>query len=228
MRQLTSLIIRDGDIPALLHLRAYPSLVIMYVASIATTSRRDFVPMLGLVASASVRDRFESPESTGLARFTNVRAVVEGAEPLASALALSDNGTDVTLEIINGLGEKKIGGRHTPMSDHLHSLLRELFRDELADDAEYATAFDRAEVMLDALAADTSAQRGWAGGFGRYTWRNKHSSTPVELQMLDELTQQCEACGPILDGLFGRSVDRAISAFESVKVHAEMVRRQQW
>jgi len=228
MSQLTPLIVMDDGIPALLHLRAYPSLVLMYVATISSSSRRNFVPMLGLVTSPSVRDRFDSTKAIRLPRFTNVRAVAEGAEPLASALALSDDGTEVTPELIAGLAEKKIGGPHTPMSDHLHSLLRELFRDELADDRDYADAFDRAEVMLDAIAADTSKQSGWAGGFGRYTWRHKHAADPVEVQMLKELTEQREGWGPLLDGLFGRSVDRAISAFESVKETAEMVRRQQW
>ncbi|WP_167550870.1 toll/interleukin-1 receptor domain-containing protein [Cryobacterium arcticum] len=232
MRQFTSQIVRGNGNAALINLRAYPALVLLYVSSIASTSRDNYVPILGLVVTPTIRDQYNSRESIPLVQYTNVRSVAQDVEPIASALAMADDGTEVLPALIEGLVSKAVGGRLTPISDHLHTLLRDLFRDELPDQRDYSDVFDRAEVLLDALVADAAAQHdratGWAGGYGRYTWRHRHVDMPVEAQMLADVISQGEAWRPILDGLFGGSVERATAALESVKTTAARVRSQHW
>ena len=232
MRQLTSQISKSGGNKALLNLRAYPTLILMYVASIASLTRHNYSPLRGLVEEPTVRDRHNSEVAVSIAMHTNVRAVAEGVEPLASALAMSDDGTVTTTELVEGLVAKTIGNRHTPMSDHLHKLLRDLFLDELSDDRDYADKFDRAEVLLDMIATDQSKQSGrfgnFAGGYGRYTWRNRHVEAPVEAKMLAELVEKQGSWGPLVDGLFGGDVNRAVTALETVAETAARVRNQLW
>jgi hypothetical protein len=164
--------------------------------------------------------------------YVNARSVVNDVEPLASALAMADDGREIDDELIDGLVAKSIGRRHTPISDHLHHLLRDLFRDEMGDDTDYADVFDRAEVILDAIASDMAKQLGrWSsgrGGYGRYTWRYNHSDNPVESRMLTEAEEQGEAWAPVLDGLFGGSSDRAIAALKTVSSIAARIRSEQW
>ncbi len=232
MRRFTGRAPAGSGTPALLNLRTYPTLALMYVAMIAGTSRENYSPIRGFIEAPTVRDRHNPSKSVGISLLTNIRSVAEGIEPIASALAMADDGTAVTSELIEGLVAKSIGNRHTPMSDHLHGVLRDLFRDDFPDDTDYADAFDRAEVLLDAIATDESKRSGrfgnWAGGYGRYTWRHQHVESPVEALMLAELIEKRDSWGPLVDGLFGGSVDRALAAMENVRDTAAQLRNQRW
>lgn len=232
MRNFTARPRRDAGLAPLVNLRGYPGLLVIYVAAIASTSRRNYVPLQAFVCEPTLRDDFDNREHVPMLLSTNVRAVASDADAIASALALSDDGREINDELIQGLVGKQIGGRHTPLSDHLHSILRDLFRDEFSDDREFSDAFDRAEVLLDALSVDAAEQsgksRGWRGGYGRYTWRNKDAHVPVETRMLNKLNEQAAGWAPVLDGLFGGSVDRAKAALELVSKNALQVRSGQW
>jgi hypothetical protein len=232
MRLVASQVVGGDGNQVLLRLRAYPSLILMYVACIAGVSRGNYSPLLGLISAVNVKHASGANGSVKLVLFTNVRAVAENVESFASALAKADEGEEITSELIEGLATKSIGGRLTPISDHLRQLLKGLFRDDFADERDYDAAFDQAEVLLDAIVLDQAKENGrftsWAGGFGSYTWRHRHSEHPVELQMRAELDESGDAWPPLLDGLFFRDKDRASAALLRVNEVAAEVRQRHW
>ncbi|MBB2975106.1 hypothetical protein FHX49_000647 [Microbacterium endophyticum] len=231
MGLLTARMIETDGLPVLVRLRSYPALILMYVVAIASVSRENYSPLHAFAVSPTVRDRFDPKIKVPLVRQVNVQSVGRDVEVLASALGLIDDGRSVNDETITGLAEKRIGGRFTPMSDHLHALLRDLFADTLSEDADFADAFDQAEVLLDALANDAALQGqqryGNRGGFGRYTWRHKHAEKPVEALMLEQVERLGAAWGPVASGLFGGDSARAIEALKVVNEYASDVRRRQ-
>ena len=143
---------------------------------------------------------------------------------------MSDEGREIDDTLIEGLVGGSVATRYTPMSDHIHHLLRDLFSDDYPDEDDYADAFDRAEVLLDALAFDASKQANYSGhgGYGRYTWRYKHDDNPIEKRILAELERDQQGWPPLLDGLFGSSVGRAAAALERVSESAAQHRQHQW
>ncbi len=221
-------------VPALVDLRGYPALVLMYTVALASVLRENYGPLHGSAVLPRVHGRstLGASRTDPLVAAVDVRSVAfDGSGPIATALAMSDSGTEVT----DGLLEKLSRGnpRHTPMSDHLHSYLRPFFETELTRDQEWDEAFERAEVLLDALATDVEAQSSTRsfrtpGGYGRYTWRFLHSDLPLEKQILSEVERDQEKWPPVAAGLFGGQAARAIAALSAISEIAEMVRRKQW
>lgn len=234
MGRLTPRLDISATVVALAELRGYPVLVLMYVVAIASEARHNYAPMRSFVATPRVRSTHRPGHTNPLPLQINARSIVEDVEPFASALALSDDGVEITDGVITELVEKRRGARFTPLSDHLHAFLRELFRGEVAADSEYDQIFDRAEVLLDAVAMDASNDDdGWygaQGGYGRYTWRHRRGYRGVEApeaSMLTDARKHGDAWGPVVAGLFGGSGDRAVSALTRVVEIAESVRRSQ-
>lgn len=98
-------------------------------------------------------------------------------------------------------------------------------------DADYADAFDRLEVLLDAVSEDARAESehfyGPHGGYGRYTWRSGRYGEGIERVMLDEAQEQGAGWTPLLGGLFGGDSARAVAALEKVGEMVTHIRRQQ-
>ncbi len=227
MAQLTPRIGRAAGVPALTALRGYPALLIMYVAAIAAVERDNYSPLNGFVARPVVRSEFTRVDRIPLSYQVDVRSVVPDVKYLASALALEDAGELVDAAIVEALARRG-GGRRTPMSDHLHHFLRGLFEDEFPTSTDYDEAFDRAEILLDAIATDAATQlglgMGGAGGYGRYTWRHEYAQTPPEAAMRAEA--EAPTWLPMSAGLFGASSDRATAALERVVQNAAAYRRE--
>jgi hypothetical protein len=221
-------------IPALVQLRGYPALLLLYVVAIAAVLRDNYGPLHGVASLPRVRIRpgVGSSSSDPLIAAVDVSSIVaDGINPIASALAMSDEGTEVTDELVERL--MRGGGRHTPMSDHLHAVLRSVFISEVDHDGEWDSVFDRAEVLLDALTTDADAQEGrhrfgYSGGFGRYTWRYKHDELPIEKRVLSELERDGDRWLPISAGLFGGQTDRASAALSAVVEAAGTIRNGRW
>jgi hypothetical protein len=216
-------------VPALVQLRGYPALVLLYTVALASVLRDNYGPLLGVATLPRVRIRpgYSGRNSDPLVAALSVSSVVaDGLGPIASALALSDDGAEITEELIERL---RRGGRYTPMSDHLHALLRPIFVSEVDRDDEWDDVFDRTEVVLDALAIDAAAQDRTsrypnAGGFGRYASRYKYVDEPIEKQVLAELESDGEGWPPVAAGLFGRVPARGVAALSSVVETAAQIR----
>lgn len=207
----------------------YPALVLAYVCGLAAMSKRNYSLLRAATEDADVtvygtRTPFVATAGAG--------SVVGDYPWLGSLLCQLDDGAEITDELVNGLTHGTIGGRYTPISDHIYTLLAPLFRDDFVSDEDYADAFDRVEVLLDAIGADTRAQvdgfRGGRSGYGRYTWRHRDGETPPELGMLTDLQAAGAGWTPLLGGMFGGNVERATHALEVVGENAMYFRERRW
>lgn len=139
---------RSGNM-ALLQLREYPLVLSSYIASISAISRANYGALRAFVADPEIR------ATTGkipIVLHTNPRLVVADVEWIASSLCLAtDKGVDLDETLVSGIRTGRVGRRHTPMSDHIFSLLEPVFSGHFGDEDEYAEAFDRAEVFMDLM-----------------------------------------------------------------------------
>ncbi len=206
----------------------YPAVTLTYVAAVSATIKRNYGMLRAAIVDATVVEH--NVGAPFIAR-SGAGSVAGNWQSAASLLCLMDDGQEPTLELAQDLLDRKIGKRFTPVSDHLYSLLAPLYRDLIGSDADYADVFDRAEILLDAIAADAklSIEGIWGGygGYGRYTWRHKHSSNPPEAVMRGEAEAAGAGWTPLLNGLFGGSSERAIAALDAVSDYASHLRKNQ-
>ena len=204
----------------------YPTLVLTYLCAISAESKRNYGALRAATSDAVVKtlqNRVPFIATAG-------SQTIPGNWPwLASLLCKEDENIPIDSELIEGLKTGRIGARFTPISDHIHSLLAPIFVDQFSSDEDYAEAFDRVEVMLDAIAADVRLQKtdfyGGRGGYGRYTYRYRYTETPVEKAMLEDAQAAGSGWTPLLGGLFGGDSGRAIAALEQVVENAAYIRR---
>lgn len=151
---------------------------------------------------------------------------------LGTLLCREDEDKPMSDEALEALLTSNGGHRYTPISDHLFTVLAPLFRGQFASDSDYANAFDRAEVLLDAVSEDARQQKdtyyGSHGGYGRYTWRHRHRDDGPEVVMLQEVRAHGAGWTPLLGGLFEGDEARAIAAFEAVGDLAGRLRSSRW
>ena len=107
---------------------------------------------------------------------------------------------------------------YTPLSDDLHNLLRERFRELIPDDAEYTEVFDRFECLLSLTQADWSLTNKGRAQFskGSFGWRGKHSDRPTLSMLTQELASQQGDWPPLAAGMFAGSLTRANAALSAV------------
>ncbi len=212
------------DLLRLAHI--YPALVLTYVCALSAESKRNYGMFRGATSDAIVKtlnNRVPFLATAG-------SQTIPGNWPwLASLLCKEDENIPIDDDLIEALKAGRVGGRYTPISDHIHSLLAPLFVDQFSSDEDYSEAFDRVEVLFDAIAADTRLQKtdfyGGRGGYGRYTYRYRYTDTPVEKVMLEDSKTAGAGWTPLLGGLFGNDSDRAIAALEQVVDNAGYIRR---
>ena len=208
----------DGT-PALTTLRGYPALRLLYCTALASVQRDNFAPLVGIAVLQRLKQRPGLGASfEPLLVSLDARSVVE-MEALGSALAIADDGTELTDDQIESFYQG--AGRRTPMSDHLFVTLRAEFASEFDYEEEWEALFDRTEVLLDALAIDAQSQDDSRryfniGGYGRYTWRYRHSDSPIEKGLLAEIEREGERWPPVAAGLFGGQVERATKALTTL------------
>ena len=209
----------------------YPAVALTYVVTLAGMVKQNYATVRAAVDDAAVSTPFGRAVVPFIA-MSGANSVEGNWRSVASLLCLADDGKPMDQAAAEGLLKKTIGARHTPISDHLFSLLAPLFHDQFQSDNAYADAFDRAEVLLDAVAADTRLTNqkfyGGNGGYGRYTWRHRHSDAAPEVVMLAELEAAGAGWTPLMSGLFGGEVDRAKAALENVIEMAKYIRQKQW
>jgi len=226
----TTTVVREGH-KLLVSLRDYPLTVLLYAAVVAAVAKRNFDTLVAFASAPEIRlegGRVPVAQHTG-PRF------IEGDFPwIASALALSKDGNRVVdEELVEGLKSRRIGARHTPMSDYLYGQLKPIFADYFPDERDYADAFDLAEIYLDLISEDAQEERaknywGPSGGYGRYTWRHKHSDNPPEVGLKAAMDSVGQGWSPLVAGLFDGSVQRASKAFDRVAEVAASIRKSQW
>jgi hypothetical protein len=210
---------------SLLDLRAYPRIIALYAAGLGAISRNRYSALNAVTVKAKYRDR-ERNRTVPVVEVCNTRLPFNTAPFLASAVAIStERGhiSDSDIEAISR-GAKLI--RYTPVSDDLHTRLRETLKPIIRDDEEYSEIFDRLEVLLGVIAEDTAIQEKTADGHlaggwvGRYIWRTPYSNGAFP-QVFEEFHKQQASWAPFGAGVFDGSPERAEAAFSAMKEKVE-------
>lgn len=215
------------DLFRLSHL--YPTLVLTYCVALSAESKRNYGTFRAATNDAVVKTLQNRVPFISTAGSQTISA---NWQWLASLLCKEDENIPIDDDLIEAFKAGRIGARYTPISDHIHSLLAPLFVDQFTSDEDYSEAFDRVEVLFDAIAADTRLQKddfyGGRGGYGRYTYRYRDTDAPVEMVMLDDARTAGAGWTPLLGGLFGGDPGRAQAALEQVVDNASHLRRGRW
>ena len=215
-------------------LRWFPVLAVVYTGALAALHQRNYTALRSIAVDARVRDPMDG-RVPFIARAHPWRPFSR-FEVVPQLLAFRASGVELNRELAEELIAGSRGKRYTPVSDYLHDMLRNKFRTDLPDDAEYSELFDRAEALLALIAIDADShlrrERTYFDGpyFGRFTWREQymHGDGGVAGSLARELSHQGEQWGPLRAGLFGGSLERATVALQAFRTGADEARRHRW
>ena len=220
----------EGGQTALLSLRAYPRVMVMYAGALGSVARDQYRSLRAITVDAKFRDQGNEVPVIGVSNpwipFSEISFV-------ASALAIQTDGTPVSDEDIEALRQGRKGVRLSPISDDLHCRLREILRPTVRDDDDYDEIFDRVEVLLGVIAEDAASQQKAAGYYlpdgwtGRYTWRSRFAPGGTFGKIRNEFLSQKSSWPPLTAGLFGGSTERANEAFKVMQDAVDRA-RQRW
>ncbi|RXZ51814.1 toll/interleukin-1 receptor domain-containing protein [Agromyces binzhouensis] len=209
----------------------YPALVATFVAAVGSVAKQNYSMLRA--ATSDVRVATTSARQIPFVLTSGSQSVIgiDTWSALGTLLCVEDDGGSLTAEQIESMVSTRGGRRHTPISDHLFTVMAPIYRQHFASDADFADAFDRVEILLDAISEDARAQGeyyGPHGGYGRYTWRHRNSDIAPEVAMLEEVKAQGAGWTPLLHGLFGGDPDRASAALSRVGDLAAHIRSRLW
>jgi len=210
------------------HSHEYPALILTYTAGLAAITKNDFANFRAATVDAVVTLReVRLPFIAQSGGF----AVVE-QDWIGSAFVRASAGGEVADEVLEGLRTRRIGSLHTPISDRIYTLLAPVFQDNFVSDDDYAQAFDRVEILFDAIAEDTRITiapfHGGQRGYGRYTWRHRYGDTAPEQDVRAELLGASKGWTPLLAGMFGGDLERAKAALDAVCDNAQYFRSKRY
>jgi hypothetical protein len=204
----------------LLDAREIPLQILLYSTGLAALHRSRFGTLKSVLLDAKFR---RNGLTTPIVGMINPGFKFQGYEVVAQLLAggvkLESMSTEDFNEWLNG----RVGRRYTPHSDWLELQVREAFRESIHSDDDFRDLFDRFEYLASALIMDGVIHNAIPSAFhsspifGCYLWRNRRRAAPVDLQMLEEIANEGENWPPLLAGLFGSKVNRAIEAFARVR-----------
>lgn len=192
-------------------------MVLTYVCALAAESKRNYGMLRAATADVVVT---ELGKRSPFITLSGSQSVTSNWNWLGSIVYSEDENEPVEDNLIAAFAADRAPVRCTPISDHIYTLLAPLFTEQFVSDDEYAEAFDRVEVIFDAVTADFRIQNGGfyggGGGYGRYTYRYQYTDIPVEKAMLEDARAAGAGWTPLLGGMFGGDTDRAIAALERV------------
>lgn len=176
--------------PALINLRLYPALLLLYGGGIASIVAEKYSTFSSLLTIPIIRPMYG--EEIPLVGDIHARSVMD-SEDIKRLLPGLEN-------------------RHTPLSDHLNEILREKFIEFIPQDTLYQECFDRFEYLTALVHANFRNEkqgRTW-GPIGRFGWRYNHFYRGISI--MDKIQLEIERDGstwpPLKVGLFGGSTER--------------------
>jgi hypothetical protein len=188
----------QGGLTVLLELRRYVGILALYAGGLAALSADNFGTLRALFIDARIRDERGGDSPVVLKQYAG-----SGLE------------TDVAQKALYG-GER----RYTPMSDHIHALLREPLREIASDDRRYDELFDKFEYLLSLKFLEENGRieswRDWAP-LGRFAWHDRERITFNRI--LKEATASGSGWTPVKAHLF----DSQESFIELCKTYAEKI-----
>ena len=158
----------------LIMLNRYCIVLMLYAVGVAAVARKNFAPLRAVAVDAQVADLAGRRPLIGSA---SARSILESVEWVGTALVRSEKSDRPAREVIAQVQSERGGKLFTPMSEHLHAILRPRFRRTIRDDAAYTQTFDLAEILIDLIAVDVEQHSETFSsylGAGCYTWRNKY------------------------------------------------------
>jgi hypothetical protein len=231
--------IEGGGVDALLELRHLPGMAGVFTACLASAASRNWSGLRALVIEPTVRDRYQNTPLP-LVEVTDVYKPFGATEWVALTLARATlQGKDLT-EALEDYTQRQANKYHTPAAEWLHHVLRPIFADQTPDEQTYDSEFDRAEVMLAAIAQDQANIRAssnpdeWRGSrtyshwFGRSIWRAARSYWNPVKELQQELSTQGAQWGPLEGSLFGGDQERANTALETTAENFGRAARNRW
>jgi hypothetical protein len=209
----------------LLAMQEYPLQALVYAAALGAMARKNYASLKAVTVDPIVREsREREPVISHMAPYGYIEPFKIGA----NLLAVESDGESVADDTISDW-IKRGGLRFTPVSDSLHALLAPLLKDLAPDAEDYSDLFDETEVLLGVIATDTYLQAAKENRYighqwyGRFTWRDRHSTRPLHRRMQAEFEEQGANWSPLKVGLFGGSEDRARAAFEAFGSRADQI-----
>lgn len=211
---------RSGNTIALslLHL---PGLACLMTTGVAAVSARQYGNLRTLAVDAMTAPKYDQ-NRWPLVAVTDPSSASDGHNIVVNVLARSRALGESHEESLKHFRAAN-GKYYAPVSEWLHAVLGPMFGDLFYDSEDYDLEFDRAEVLLGALATDffvheanrkgvrLASATGW---FGRATWRSRNrSSNPLD-DFTDELENAGSSWAPLRAGLFGADPNRAHQALE--------------
>jgi hypothetical protein len=215
----------EGGQQVLLDLRAYPRILVLYAGAIGALARDNLRTLHAITVDAKHRREGQNVPVIGVC---NIWLPFSSADWIASAVARHTDGVPASAEEIEAFARRS-GGRKTPVSDEIHTRLRDISRQVLPDDDDYDDTFDRVEVLLGVIAQDVhnterAAGRYTHGGWvGRYAWRSNGRTNMFDT-VRAELAQEGDTWPPLRSGFFGGDKERAEAVFEELSSQAHSSR----
>lgn len=195
-----------GGLTVWLALRWYPLLLELYCSGIAAVDARRFDSLAAVFGTSLPSSDYQRTSDT----FVEV----------ASTAVLELNRTNVLKQIP---GHER---NYTPLSDYLLKVLQPKLDDTLFLGKNYEVAFDTFEVYFALCAADARLVKGqdaW-GPIGRFGWKRRQDSSPLE-RVLKEADAQKAEWMPLKTGLFGGDINRFKKVAEQF---SQLVGRLNW
>ncbi len=189
---------KDGLI-ILINLKFYPALLLLYAGGIASIAAEKYHILSAILTKAQIR---ENSKSRSLVNDLYAQGVMDQSVG----------------RLLSGMER-----RHTPLSDYLHDLLRESFKEFLPHDAQYEECFDRFEYILAMVYADEENKQGddWAWvPTGRFGWRKN-----IIKQIDEEVKKDGKNWLPLRSGLFDGDLDRLLKAKKVTDEHVRKLNR---
>ncbi len=190
----------ESGLTAYIALRRYPGLVCLYAAGIGALAGERWATLREVWFGRTTRD-------------PNGRSV-----PLVAGLFLHDAFQDVNAQTLLHPAADPNRRMFTPISDHLHDLLREPLRELLRSDERYASAFDHYELLSSMARIDLHASwtaQGYVpdGFIGSFAWRYRMHNEGCPAEWATNELARSGANWPLpQSGLFGGEPQRFTAA----------------
>jgi TIR domain len=225
MRTVANTTPMEGGQTTLLNLRGYPRVMALYAAGMGAVFRENYAALRAVTTDAKYR---EDGQAYPVIEFCNPWLPFYDAPLLAEVMARHTDGHTLSDEEIDAISRNLGGRRKTPVSDDLHTRLRETMKLVIRDDEEYDETFDKLEVLLGLIAQDVANQekgngRYLSGGWtGRYAWLSR-SRNGTYADIYDEFRSQGSSWAPLT--VFGHSTEQADKAFTELAPQVNSGRR---
>ena len=195
-----------GGKSALLDLRRYPGLRVMYAGGVAAVHNENYGPVRSITTDQTFHElNNEVPMVAGL----HLWKVFDG--DTGQALHSEDS------------------RRLLPVSDHLYDSVREALRQIIPSDGQYSAAFDRFEFLLGMVLTDLKTHSEPdiyipSPFIGSYAWRHQNDMRRSPRYLLTADLEGTNSWPPVSGGMFGGAIDRAREAFEGMSQHYDKAR----